>query len=194
MTVCDINLIAARRRQKQQALALMRLAVYSLIAISLGMLILYGYAVVESRRMLGEIQNYDAQLADPKLTESMERVTFLETKIADLEPRVELLQKVHDSEQAWIRILQDVAACLPPGTWMTEFSSQRVDKGQSISIKGMAAKQADVGEFMLALDKPSWSDVPRLGFSQVTGRQDACDLFNFEITVPLTKNIGSDLK
>ncbi len=194
MTVCDINLIAARRRQKQQALTLMRLAVYSLMAISLGMLILYGYAVVESRRMLGEIQNYDAQLADPKLVQSMERVTFLETKISDLEPRVELLQKVHDSEQAWIRILQDVAACLPPGTWMTDFNSQRVDKEQSISIKGMAPKQADVGEFMLALDKPSWSGVPKLGFSQVTGRQGAGDLFNFEITVPLKKKIGSDLK
>ena len=193
MTVCDINLIAARRRQKQQALALMRLAVYSLIAISLGMLILYGYAVVESRRMLGEIQNYDAQLADPKLTESMERVTFLETKIADLEPRVELLQKVHDSEQAWIRILQEVSATIPSRVWIAQLGSHRGPDEQTLRIRGSAHNQRDIGEFMLRLEKLTWSEAPTLAFTQASLSAAGADVVDFEINIPLKHSIGSDL-
>lgn len=194
MILCDINLIAARRRQKQQTLALMRLAVYSLIALSIGMLTLYAYLVVETRLQMGEIQNVDAQLSDPRLTEKVARVTFLQKAIADLQPRVELLEKVHDSEQAWIGILRDVAACMPPGVWMTQFTSQRVDKGQTISIKGKARNQGDIGQFMLALNRPSWSDVPKLGYTQVSGGRDPSAPMEFEITVPLKKIIGSDLK
>ena len=194
MTLCDINLIATRRRQKQQALTLMRLAVYSLIALSVGMITLYGYMVVETRLKVGEIQDVDAQLSDPALTDKMARVGFLEASIAELQPRVDLLEKVHDSEQAWIRILRDVAACMPSGVWMTQFTSQRVDKGQSISIKGKASNQGDIGQFMLALNTPSWSGAPKLGYTQASPTKDACPLIEFEITVPLNKLIGSDLK
>jgi len=194
MTLCDINLIAARRRQKQQAITLMRLAVYSLIALSVGMITLYGYMLVETRLKVGEIQDVDAQLADPGLTDKMARVTFLEGNIANLQPRVDLLEKVHNSEQHWIHILRDVAACMPPGVWMTQFTSQRVDKGQAISIKGRATNQGDIGQFMLALNNPSWSGAPRLGYTQVSGSKDALAPIEFEITVPLNRLIGSDLK
>jgi len=194
MTVCDINLIAARRRQKQQALTLMRLAVYSLIALSIGMLTLYGYMVVETRLADGRISDVDAQLTDPALTDKATRIIFLESSIADLQPRVDLLEKVHNSELAWIRILRDVAGCMPPGVGLSSLTSQRVDKGQAISIKGKATNQGDIGQFMLSLDAPAWSGSPRLGYSQITGSRDASSLIEFEISVPLNKIIGSDLK
>jgi Tfp pilus assembly protein PilN len=194
MIVCDINLIAARRRQKQQALTLMRLAVYSLIALSIGMLTLYGYMVVETRLADGRISDVDAALADPGLTDKAARITFVESSIADLQPRVDLLEKVHNSEHAWIHILRDVAACMPPGVGLSSLTSERVDKGQAISIKGKSTDQGDIGQFMLALDAPAWSGTPRLGYSQITGSRDTFNLIEFEITVPLNKIIGSDLK
>ena len=125
MTVCDINLIATRRAQKQRALTIMRCAVYSLIAVLLGVALLYTKLLVTSWLVEGRIAEVEAKLTDPAMAEAVERIQFLETKITELAPRVALLQKVHDSEDAWIRILQDVSAAIPGRVWIAQFTSHR---------------------------------------------------------------------
>jgi Tfp pilus assembly protein PilN len=194
MTVCDINLIAGRRRQKQRSVAVMRLATYSLITLLVGVALIYFYMMVETRLAAGQIADVDAQLSDPALADKIGRIQFVETSIVSLKPRVELLEKVHDSEAAWIRILRDVSGCIPSNVWVTHIASQRVDKGQSLSIKGRAFNQREIGEFMLALDEPEWSGVPKLGFTQVMGGRDQSSYIEFDITVPLKRAIGSNLQ
>lgn len=196
MTVCDINLIASRRRAKQRALALMRCAVYSLIALFLGMALVYAWLAIATKLTQGQIVGIEAELADPKHAEAMARVAFLDAGIAKLGPRVDLLEKVHDSEQAWINILRDVAACVPPpgNLWLTELTSRRTDKEQVITLQGSAFNQRDIGDFMLSLDKPAWSQAPMLGFTQVRPTRQGRQAIQFEVTVPLTRIIGSDLK
>lgn len=196
MSVCDINLIATRRRQRQRALALMRLAVYSLIALFLGLTCLYAWLTVAVRMTEGRILTVQAELSDPKRAESMARVAFLERSIAQLEPRVKLLERVHDSEQAWITILHDVGACVPaPGNlWLSELTSRREKQEQTLSLRGSAFNQRDIGDFMLSLDRPGWSKAPSLGFTQSRTVGRGQQAIEFEITVPLTKPIGSNLK
>jgi Tfp pilus assembly protein PilN len=196
MTVCDINLIAARRRAKQRALAITRFAFYSLTALFLGVAILYARLFVSTKLTEGRIAETEGQLSDPARAEAIARISYLDTNIARLEPRVALLEKVHDSEQAWIDILRDLGACIPPGgnVWLTQLTSQRADKDQVLSLRGAAFRQADIGEFMLNLNKPSWSKAPALGFTQVNVTTRGRPVIQFEITVPLTHIIGSDLK
>ena len=194
MTVCDINLIAGRRRQKQRAIVVLRLATYSVLALLIAVATVYCWLAVETRFAAGQIADVEAQLHDPVLADKVGRVQFLESNIAGLKPRVDLLEKVHDSEAAWIRILRDVSACIPSDVWVTQFSSQRIDKVHSLSIKGRALNQKDIGQSMLAVDGPSWSGVPKLGFTQATSLKDGRSYIDFEITVPLTKIIGSDLR
>jgi Tfp pilus assembly protein PilN len=194
IAICDINLIAARRRHKQRSVAVMRLATYSLITLLVCVAIVYFYMVVETRLAAGQIADVDAQLSDPALADKIGRIQFVENSMVSLKPRVELLEHVHDSEAAWIRILRDVSACIPSTVWVTHVASQRVDKGQSLSIKGRAFNQKEIGDFMLALDEPSWSGAPKLGFTQVTGTRDAASYIEFEITVPLKRVIGSELQ
>lgn len=194
IAICDINLIAGRRRQKQRSVAVMRLATYSLITLLVGIAIVYFYMVVEARLAAGQIADVDAQLSDPALADKIGRIQFVESSMVTLKPRVELLEKVHDSEAAWIRILRDVSSCIPSTVWVTHVASQRVDKGQALSIKGRAFNQKEIGEFMLALDEPPWSGAPKLGFTQVTGTRDTSSYIEFEITVPLRRVIGSDLQ
>jgi Tfp pilus assembly protein PilN len=196
MTVLDINLIAGRRRQKQRAIAIMRCAVYSLIVLFVGVALLYARLAVVTKLTKGQIAELDAKLSDPAMAEAMTRIQFLDTNIAQLEPRVTLLEKVHSSERAWIEILRDIGACIPaPGNvWLTQLSSRRADKEQVLSVRGSAFNQGDIGEFMLALDKPSWSKAPVLGFTQVNVSQRGRQVIQFEVTVPLTKVIGSDLQ
>lgn len=194
MAVCDINLIASRRAQKQRAVMMLRCGVYSLIVLFVGVAILYAWMVVATRLVSGRIAETEARLSDPALADAVTRIQFLETSIAQLAPRVDLLEKVHDSERAWIEILRDVSACIPKDVWITQLSSRRTGNEHTISLRGAAYRQRDVGEFMLRLDRPEWSGVPALGFSQVSTSQTGRPVTEFEITVPLNKPIGSDLR
>jgi len=196
MTVIDINLIAARRRQKQRALTVMRCAVYSLIALFVGVALLYARLAVATRWTQGRIAEIEAQLSDPALAEAVDRIAFLDANIAKLEPRVALLEKVHDSEQLWIQILKDIGACVPlsGNVWLSQLSSRREETKQVLALRGSAFRQADIGEFMLNLDKPAWSEAPTLGFSQVNVSAKGRPVVQFEVTVPLNRVIGSDVK
>ena len=196
MTVCDINLIAGRRRQKQRALALMRFGVYSLMTLVLVLAFMYARMMVAGRLVAGRIQEVEARLTDPALEDAVTRVQFLEGRIAEYGPRVSLLEKVHDSERAWIEILEDVSLCMPAdmnSIGLCTLLSRRVDTGQEIAIRGSARSQRNIGEFMLALDMPQWSGVPELGFTQASTNPANQRDIDFEISVPLRQIIGSDL-
>lgn len=194
MTVCNINLIAARRAQKQRAIAVMRCAIYSLIALFVGVALVYGWMTAATRLTAGEVAEIDARLNDPALTEAVDRIHFLDANIAKLAPRLGLLEKVHSSEEAWIRILRDIAACTPRQVWITELSSRRQDRKQTLSLRGSAYRQRDIGEFMLQLDKPEWSGPPELGVARSGVGSEGGTVIQFEVTVPLTQMIGSELR
>lgn len=194
MTVCDINLIATRRAQKQRAMTVMRCVVYTLIAVLVGVGMVYAKLWVATRLVQGQIAEMQARLSDPALAGAIDRIQFLETNIADFGPRVTLLEKVHDSEDAWIRILRDSSAAIPSGVWISQLTSHHGDKEQSLVLRGSAYNQRDIGEFMLQLEDLTWSEVPKLGFTQVKtgGRQQS--VVDFEVTVPLNRVIGSELR
>jgi len=194
MTVCDINLIATRRAQKQRALTIMRCAVYSLIVVFLGVALLYARLLVTSWLLQGRIAEVEAKLTDPALADAVERIHFLETNIAELDPRVTLLQKVHDSEQAWIRFLQDGSATIPSKVWIAQFTSHRGPDEQTLSVRGSAHNQRDIGDFMLQLEKLNWSGPPTLAYTQANINVRGVDVVDFEVNVPLKRSIGSDLQ
>jgi Tfp pilus assembly protein PilN len=161
-----------------------------------GLAMLYARLAVATRITEGRITEIQAKLSDPALADRITRISFLETNIAKLGPRVELLEKVHGSEAAWIQILRDIAACVPTGNnlWLSQLASKRAQKEQVLSLKGSAFNQADIGEFMLNLNRPEWSKVPSLGYSQANVTGKGRSVITFEVSVPLARVIGSDLK
>jgi Tfp pilus assembly protein PilN len=194
MTVCDINLIAARRAQKLRALTILRCAVYSLIAVLLGVALMYARMFVATRSVQGRIAEVEANLTDPALADAVERIHFLESNIGQLQPRVSLLEKVHDSEEAWIRILRDMSGAIPKGVWIAQMTSRRDPQEQTLTLRGSAYRQRDIGEFMLGLEKLSWSEVPSLGYTQTNVTMQGRPVIDFEVSVPLKRVIGSDLR
>jgi Tfp pilus assembly protein PilN len=195
MTVFNINLIAARRRQKQRAVRLLRIGFYSLMGLVALVIVVYLKMNLTVAQVTAEIARIDGELSQPELAKATTRIQFLESETAQLTPRVTVLEKVHSSEAEWIRILHDLSACIPANVGISQMTSSRADKGQALELRGKALTQSDVGEFMLALDQPVWSGIPSLGFSQATGGTMAqAELVEFEITVPLQSVIGSDLK
>jgi Tfp pilus assembly protein PilN len=195
MTVCDINLIATRRAQKQRAVAILRAAVYSLIVVLVGVSLLYAKMWAATRLVESQIAVVKGELESPDLANGIERVRFLETNISDFSPRVQLLEKVHDSEQSWINILNDLTRSMPRGVWVEQMSSRHEKAEQTLTFKGAGFTQRDIGQFMLQLEELSWSQPPSLGFTQTDkGKKGSGVVVNFEVTVPLEKVIGSDLQ
>lgn len=194
MTVCDINLIATRRAQKQRAVAIMRCAVYSLIAILIAVALLYARMWMATRLVEGQIAVVEGELANPTLADAVERIQFLESNIADYGPRVNLLERVHDSEQAWIDILRELSVSIPKGVWVSQMTCRRGDREQSLTFRGSAYNQRDIGQFMMLVEDLQWSNPPRLGFTQKGVTLEGRDVVDFEVTVPLNKVIGSDLQ
>jgi len=194
MSVCDINLIATRRAQKQRTIAIMRCAVYSLIAILVAVGLLYAKMWMATRLVEGQIAVVEGELANPTLADAIERIRFLEANISDYGPRVDLLEKVHGSEQAWIDIMTDLSAVIPTGVWVSQMSTHRGPQEQSISLRGSAYNQRDIGQFMLLVEELAWSKAPSLGFTQANTNNQGKAVVEFEVSVPLDKAIGSDLK
>ena len=194
MTVCDINLIAARRAHKQRAAALMRFAFYSVAALLVAVGLMYGKMWMATHVVEGQIALVEGELANPQLSDQIERIAFLETNIADYGPRVQLLEKVHDSEQAWIGILRDLSVSMPQGVWISQMTSHRSDKEQLLTFRGSAYNQREIGQFMLHVEGLGWSQPPTLGYTQANSNPRGKAVVDFEVSVPLTKVIGSDLR
>jgi len=194
VSVCDINLIAGRRAQKVRALTIMRCVVYSLIAILVGVALMYGKMLVATRSVQGHIAEVEANLTDPALADAVDRIGFLEGNITELQPRVTLLEKVHDSEEAWIRILRDMSGAIPKGVWVSQMTSRRGPEEQTLTLRGSAYRQRDIGDFMLRVEDLTWSGAPNLGYTQTSMNVQGRKSIDFEVTVPLKRAIGSDLR
>lgn len=195
MSVCDINLIATRRAQKQRAVAILRTAVYSLIAVLIGVSLMYAKMWTSTRLVESQIAVVKGELESPDLSNGIERVRFLESHIKDFTPRVALLEKVHHSEQAWIDIMNDLTVSMPRGVWVEQMASRHEKTDQTLTFKGAAFTQRDVGQFMLQIEDLNWSKPPSLGFTQTDKNSKRTGtVVNFEVTVPLEKAIGSDLQ
>ncbi len=194
MTVCDINLIATRRAHRQRTITIMRCVTYSLIVVLVGVGLVYAKLWSAARLVQGDIAIIEAKLSDPELVKAVDRIAFLESNTARLQPRVVLLEKVHDSEDAWIGILRDTSAAIPKGVWISQMQTRRTDKEQRIVMKGSAYNQRDVGEFMLRVDALGWSRMPNLGFTRAEKDRRGRALVGFEVTVPLETIIGGELR
>ena len=187
----DINLIAARRQQRQRAAMMMRFAVYSVIGLVVLIGLVYAWLAVATNYVQSQIGEKNAQLSDPKLKGAVDRLGFLERRIDGLRPRVDLLQKVHDSEEGWVRVLRDLSASLPTDVWVNQLSSRRSEQGQYLTLRGSALSQGLVGDFMLRVKQTNWSGVPRL--QQATKAPPAAgraEVVEFEVHIPLQHALG----
>jgi Tfp pilus assembly protein PilN len=188
----DINLIASRRAQRQRTLALIRLAFYGLLGLGILVVLLYVWMSIQISLANGRIIEADAKLNAPDVQNKLDRVHYLESQIAELEPKAVVLQKVHDSESSWIDIMRHVGASVPANVWVTQVASRNVDRGQQINLQGSAVSQRLIGAYMLALQESDWFGTIQL-IQADTSNNKGTEKVDFEIILPLKEGIGLDL-
>jgi hypothetical protein len=73
-------------------------------------------------------------------------------------------------------------------------TSRRAPEEQTLTLRGSAYRQRDIGDLMLQLEELSWSGVPALGYAQASTSTQGKQAIDFEVSVPLKRVIGSDLR
>ena len=184
----NINLIAQRRAHKQRSLRARRIGFYGLMGAAVAIALIYLGLQMTIMQRAADIANVDQQLQDPKLVADIRQVDMLEGEMAMLRPRVDLLERVHDTHNAWLNVMFDVSARLPSDVWIDNIASRSDATAQLITIKGTALKQRTVGSFMLNLKDTRWAGDPELNFTQSVDMA-ARKVVSFEMTVPLVPNI-----
>lgn len=187
----DINLLAARRAQRQRAIALMRLAFYGLFGMAAVIVLLWVWMTMQISLINGQITELNGYLVS--MEKDTSRIKFLETQTSLLTPKVTVLKKVHDSELRWIEILRDIGSRIPANVGVTALISKRADRGQQVSVSGVASSERLVGAYMLALQPMQWCGPLQL--QEVSAKQKGmvADQKEFEILIPLKQPIGLNL-
>jgi Tfp pilus assembly protein PilN len=188
-----INLIAERRKLQLRRMRLLRAGVYGVGVMAVGTVLLWVGIGAAISGFEGQLAECNAKLTAPQLARSLERIKFLEQQQELLAPRMELLEKVQDSQRAWISIMRDVSACMPPSVWLTSITSRRNPDAQMVEVSGSATSQRSVADFMLNLKSAAWCKPPDLNYTQ-TVKQNMLDQVNFQISIPLRNPIGSNLQ
>jgi len=192
----DINLIAARRAQRQRSIAIMRLAFWCLFGLALVIVLLYAWMTIQIRLVNGSIAEVQATLQAPEMQEQISHVAFLDEEISILNPKVRILENVHESESRWIEVLADLGRLAPANVGVNSLASRKADADHLISLKGQADSQHLVGAYMLALQDSGWCKELQLNQTAADRQpKDANTLrkINYEITIPLIKPIGLNI-
>ncbi len=189
----DINLIADQRARKMRGRRMRRVTIYSLIGLIVGVGAMFGTMTVNALMLRGRIAEVDAELDNPELRQQLDHYYTLESQLTNLRPRVQLLERVHSSEFAWLLVAHDLGQAIPGDAWLTRFASKRRDKDHTITVAGVALTQRSVGDYMLALADQPWVKMPDLSFTR-RKTLGGTEVMEYEINLSLAAPVGSFLE
>ena len=189
----DLNLIAGQRARKLQRMRLRRVTVYGLLVLSLGIAVMYGTMTVNTLILHSRIAEVNAGLDDSMFRAELKRFYTRETQLNTLRPRVSLLERVHDSEFAWLQVARDLAQVIPTDVWLTRMQSRRQDVQHTITLAGVAMTQRSVGDYMLALADAPWVHEADLAFTR-RKTLGGNEVMEYELSLTLKTPVGSILE
>jgi type IV pilus assembly protein PilN len=171
-----INLLPVRAKKKRNT------SIYQIVAMS-GVLMVaavtaftvhtvYANKVAEREKKVAEnaasIKNLQAIIGE---------VNQLDKQKQRLLAQLAVIDKLEKGKRGPVRVLDELSNSIPKRVWITSFREQ----GGALSLTGSAVDNADISEFMRALQKtPYFTDV-NLKFTQADVK-DGATVYNFEIS------------
>ncbi len=166
-----------RLQRRVRLLGLVGFALLTLAAVGWGGLILYaGYLQMQKASMEAEIV---------RLTPALHAVQQTQMELNALQPLISTLQTARTQTGRWRLLLQHLSVQTPPACYLTSVElGKRTDpkKPIEIVIKGIAASQQAVGDFMLRLNQYSELENVRLDYTQERELSEQGRAFEFQIT------------
>lgn len=126
------------------------------------------------------IADVDAQ--SRALAPQIERVNRLAQERAELDLRLGIINKLEKGRTQSVRIMDELARCVPDHLWMT---LAQQDAGSKLNLEGVTYSNLVVSDFMSRLERsPMFANV-ELGVAE-TGQITERDVVKFRITCQVT--------
>ena len=146
-------------------------------------LVIAGTALSQRSRITsleGSISEMDAQ--SRALAPQIERVNRLAQERAELDLRLGIINKLEKGRTQSVRIMDELARCVPDHLWMT---LAQQDAGSKLNLEGVTYSNLVVSEFMSRLERsPLFANV-ELGVAE-TGQIAERDVVKFRVTCQVT--------
>jgi type IV pilus assembly protein PilN len=170
-----INLLPVRAKKKRNT------SIYQLVAMSGGVVFTLLLAVIVHFYFQGQIANQEKKITDAtaeikRLEKIIGEVKELDQQKSRLLNQLAVIDKLEKGKRGPVRVLDELSNAIPKRVWLTNFR----EGGGNLSMTGAAIDNADISEFMRALQKsPYFSDV-QLKFTQADVR-DGVSVYNSEV-------------
>ncbi|MDH5191009.1 MAG: PilN domain-containing protein [Gammaproteobacteria bacterium] len=165
---------------------------YSILAgsaVLMGAIVLYVHLHING--LISEQNNRNAFIEGEiaVVEKQIKEIEQLEAEKARLLARMDVIQKLQSSRPVVVHLLDEVVNTLPEGVYLTNLTQ----KGDVITLKGIAQSNARVSAFMRNIDKSEWLTDPKLNVIQTNkkGRQRSSD---FTLVVKQLEKKKEDLK
>ena len=170
-----INLLPVRAKKKRNT------SIYQLVAMASVVLVGLLGAAIAHAAFQGRVEEQEKKIADnqteiKRLEKIIGEVKDLEKQREKLKNQLGVIEKLERGKAGPVKVLDELSGSIPKRVWITGFREQ----GGSLSLSGTAMDNADISEFMRALQKsPRFQDI-QLKFAQSDAR-DGVTIYNFEI-------------
>lgn len=170
-----INLLPVRAKKKRNT------SIYQLVAMGGGVVLALLVAFTTHMYFQGAIETQEKKIADAdaeikRLEKIIGEVKELDKQKQRLLTQLGVIERLEKSKRGPVRVLDELSNAIPKRVWITNFK----EAGGNLSMTGAAIDNADISEFMRAMQKsPYFSDV-QLKFTQAAVREGV-PTYNFEI-------------
>jgi len=163
------------------------------VAISAAQKVTFGASVILIATVLGigwwfwslrqASQSVDAQIGraereTQQLRSVLAQVQKFETRKAQLQQRVSLIEQLRKGQYAPVRVLNDITRSVPERLWLVDMKQM----GPDFTLTGMATSMTALSDFAANLEGTKWFKRPvEIIDSQVTSDPKAGDLVRFSL-------------
>ncbi len=159
--MAHINLLPWReelRKQKQQEFSV----IAGGAALVGGLLVLLGHmqmnGVIDKQKQRNQFLEGEISALDKRIS----KIRDLEKTKTDLLARMDIIQQLQRSRPESVHLMDELVKTLPDGVYLARISQ----KGNGLTLSGVAQSNARVSAYMRNIDGSNWMDNPKLDVIQ----------------------------
>ena len=155
---------AQRKERNQQFGVMMGAVAFAALAV-MGAVHLYFEALIGHQKARNDFLTQEISVLDQRIKE----IQDIETKKQSLLARMNIIQELQSRRPVVVHLFDELVKTIPEGVVLDSL----VQKGDDITIKGIAQSNERISTYMRALDKSEWLGVPKLTVISARGAGEA---------------------
>lgn len=170
-----INLLPVRAKKKRNT------SLYQLVAMAAAIVVSLGIGLGVHVYYLGQVETQEKKIADQqeeikRLEKIIGEVKELDRQKQRLLSQLAVIERLEKGKRGPVRVLDEMSNGIPKRVWITSFR----ESGGGLTLEGAAIENADISEFMRALQKSAYFTDIQLKFTQSDVR-DSVAIYTFRI-------------